>query len=204
MDIYITSTTQVIIALSCYVTIYALIIFLAWALKLKIQSKCCFAFLAIVGALLIIAAGFTGLAFQLISDSQSDCAKYHRKYSEVTTYAYCQIHHVDTHFNKTIVPNIQIQLNEYLEHMQSQTPKECPKRSISLILNDCSERDAKAPNISNFDMSKFQQLSKLPLCNMRDSVLTCKKKKRELLHLLKNALLVTKDAKRHRNDIRNN
>lgn len=201
-DLHITTTTQVIIALSCYVTIYAVAVFLVSSLKWKIQSKCCFAILAVFGSLLILAAGFTGLAFQISSETTSTCQLFHEQYSSAVSYITCQVDRIENHINNNnnntspiTQQDIQHQLHNYIQHMQKKKPRECPQRPVNVLLNDCIAMSSSGvSNGTEFNLRMFVELNGMPLCEESDSFKSCGEKNNRLLLKLNHALTFKEDA----------
>ena len=190
IDIHISLTTQAIMALSCYFTMLFLAVLLVWVLKLNIQSTCCFLTIILAGTVVVFTLGFAGLALHLRSDLESECALKHRDFTDMSTYASCQIQFLNPQFNSTIKLQIAAWMDEYLRKMQRTIPTHCPVRNI--YTGPCGRVVGRgsmvAPNTTDFRMGVFKELSRLPLCGGGDSVGVCERKKWLLLNKAKQAL----------------
>lgn len=187
IDIHISLTTQAIMVLSCYFTMFALAVLLVWILKLNIQSTCCFAFLIFIGTVVIGVVGFAGLAFQLQSDLQSECAARHHDYVIMTSYAYCQINYAENQLNNSVRYQLSGKVNKYFRTMREAIPPKCPVRDI--YTDECGgRRTMSVPNTTDFNMRLFGELSRLPLCDAGDTTHVCNGKKEVLVDKLTQAL----------------
>ena len=65
-----------------------------------------------------------------------------------------------------------------------------------MLVNNCAGRNVDPPKaVDAVDVEKFREISKYPLCEGKDSVRVCMKKKKKLLEHVKSALYVQKESK---------